>query len=93
MTLARPVAIILKHLTELEEKVLGSIKSGAFLPKIVYPVQILPRTPRSSGRWFWRENPKDYFTGIKGPFNRGFERKWVKAELRKTVQGLINFEV
>ena len=36
-----------------------------FLPKIVYPVQFL-----FNEIYF-------YFTGIKGPFNRGFALKWV----------------
>jgi len=40
-----------------------------FLPKSVYPVQFL-----SSEIYF-------YFTGIKEPFNRGLEQKWVKEVL------------
>ena len=59
------IDLFIKNLTELEEKVLGSIKSGVFLPKIVYPVQFL-----SSETYF-------YFTGIEGAFNRGLEQKWV----------------
>jgi len=34
--------------------------------------------PHSSGRWYCRDNRKDYFTGIEGPFNRGLKLKWVK---------------
>jgi len=60
------IDLFIKHLTELEEKVLGSIKSGGIFTQSAYPVQFL-----SIEIYF-------YFTGIEVPFNRGFEQKKVK---------------